>query len=473
VNQLMDMSKLEAGQMRSQLIRQDIIYFLSYLTESFQSYAVTKEINLVFYTEEEELVMNYDPEKVQHIIANLLSNAIKFTEKGGKIFLQVSKNPQLLIDPKAPLLQIKLKDNGIGISKEKLPHIFNRFYQVDDSDTRRSPGTGIGLSLTKELVEVLQGKIEVKSEFGKGTTFTLWMPNLEGEEMMSEEVSMIVPTKELASPVISPMVDEGKFEDNVASSTSGLPLLLLIEDNADVVVYIRTCLQEHYKIEVAYDGVAGIQKALELIPDIIISDVMMPKKDGFEVTQTLKQTIQTSHIPIILLTAKTTFADKIAGLERGADAYLEKPFQQKELEVRLAQLLTLRKQLQLRYSENTPPTKTTTVDLQIEDEFVKNVKAIILAHLEDTNFSVQTLCSKVFLSRQQVHRKLIALTGLSTSHFIRSIRLQAAKKLLKTTDQSITQIAFSVGFKEVSYFSKVFTLTYGQSPSEFRQMLHR
>ena len=470
VNQLLDMSKLEAGKMQAKPIRQDIVFFLSYLTESFQSYAKTKEISLVFYSEEDELVMNYDPEKMQHIIANLLSNAIKFTRKGGKIFLQVSKNPNLLVDDQAPVLQIRVKDNGIGIAAKELPHIFDRFYQVDDSDTRKSSGTGIGLALTKELVEVLEGQINVTSKIGKGTQFTLVIPSLEMEDAPSKDL----PSQAIIEPYLVEKtldIDLPKSEIVSTPTTSTpRPLLLLIEDNADVVIYIKTCLEHLYQIEVAYDGETGIEKALELVPDIIISDVMMPKKNGFEVTQTLKRTLQTSHIPIILLTAKTTFEDKIAGLERGADAYLEKPFQQKELEVRLAQLLALRKQLQLRYAHDSTPTITATpAYLAIEDEFVQNVQAIILTHLSDTSFGVQDLCKKVFLSRQQVHRKLIALTGKSTSHFIRAVRLEAAKKLLKTTDQSIAQIAFSVGFKEASYFSKLFTLTFGQSPSEFRK----
>ena len=468
---MLDMAKLEAGKMDVQLVRQDIVYLLNYLTESFQSLAAAKQIDLVFYSEENELVMNYDVEKIQHIITNLLINALKFTGVGGRVFLKVAKNTALIADKTAPLLQITVKDNGIGIPKEQLPFIFDRFFQVDSSDTRRTSGSGIGLSLTKELVTLLDGQIKVSSKVGYGTQFTLLLPDLIADEKRKMKQTVTAWNPADASIKVPLAVEDLTTTEIIAAPTPSttLPILLLIEDNADIVIYIKTCLEHLYQIEVAYDGEAGIAKALTLVPDIIISDVMMPKKNGFEVTQTLKQTLQTSHIPIILLTAKTTFEDKIAGLERGADAYLEKPFQQKELEVRLAQLLALRKKLQLRYAEKTSQLETIVPDLKIEDEFVQNVKAVIIEHLSDTNFSVQTLCKAVFLSRQQVHRKLIALTGLSTSHFIRAIRLQEAKKLLKTTDQSVTQIAFAVGFKEVAYFSKVFTLTYGQSPSEFRK----
>ena len=241
------------------------------------------------------------------------------------------------------------------------------------------------------------------------------------------------------------------------------PLALIIEDNKDIVSFLRSCLQRKYKIEVAYNGKQGIDKAFDIVPDVIISDVMMPEADGFTVCKTLKEDERTSHVPIILLTAKTTQDDKIQGLEVGADAYLSKPFDQKELEVRLQKLIELRQQLQSRYqgnfiTNNSPKNK--------EDAFIQKLQAIVQEKMEDENFSINDLCHAIGLSRMQVHRKLKALTGMPTTAFINSTRLQKAYELLSDTELNVSEVAYQVGFSNHSYFSKLFFNKFGKTPSE-------
>ena len=461
INQMLDLSKLESKSMLVEMEQGDIIFFIKYLFEAFESYAESKNIRLHFSRELESFQMDFDREKIQQIISNLLSNAIKFTPANGLITLHLGLG-------KENTFLIKVQDSGMGIAKENLPFIFDRFYQAETPSNRQAVGigTGIGLALTKELVNLLNGTIAVQSMVKEGTTFTILLP-ISKVAVLSKNTSLliektaIVPSfpKEAFSPSIL-------LEDDAPNNQYQL---LIVEDNTDVILYLKACLEEDYQLSFAQDGQAGIDKAIELVPDIIISDVMMPKKDGFELCATLKTDTRTSHIPIILLTAKATVADKIAGLEHGADAYLAKPFEPKELEVRLRKLLELRTQLQNRYINGTIPQADNNPAFQLEDEFLLKAKAIVLDNLDNTDFSVDLLCKSLFLSRQQVHRKLKALTGQSSQLFIRTIRLMEAKKLLETTNKSITEIAFDVGFREVSYFSRVFSETFGHAPSSLRK----
>jgi len=455
VNQMLDLSKLEAGNLPVNLIQEDLVVYLNYLTESFHSYAETKDIRLHFLSEMDELMMDYDPEKVQTIFTNLVGNAIKFTPAGGDVYIK-------LRETKDNYCQIEIKDTGIGISEEQLPHIFDRFYQADDSVTRQAEGTGIGLALTKELVKLLDGTIEVQSQTGEGTTFTVRLP-IHREAAIGKTSA---PTSSLVSAIGTSAAMPSLA---MSSEASELPVALLIEDNQDVLHYLAACLEGQYQLEMAANGQEGIEKALEAVPDIIISDVMMPKKDGFEVVQTLKNDERTSHIPIILLTAKADAASRIEGLERGADAYLAKPFEQKELEVRLRKLIELRQQLQTRYGALSPLSPTDNIAFAKEDKFLLKVRQLVEENIEDENYGIEELCQELRISRVQLHRKLKALTDKSTSHVIRSIRLQKAYPLLLESDLNITEIAYRVGFSSSKYFSQVFKEEFGQTPSDFRQ----
>lgn len=452
VNQILDLRKLESGNLQLQLVQGDIIQYLNYIIESFQSLAESKDIQLHFLADEAKLLMDYDPEKFMRIVSNLLSNAIKYTPGGGNVYVQISQNDDQL--------QIKVKDTGIGIPADKLPNIFDRFYQVDDSATRQGEGTGIGLALTKELVKLMAGDIQVQSVPERGSTFTVTLPIRQEAQL---EMEIVTEAQSFAPPTL----ERSDVISHLEVSDSELPSLLIVEDNPDVVEYLRVCLEGLYHLEVANDGQTGIDKALEMVPDIIISDVMMPEKDGFELCQTLKTDERTSHIPIILLTAKADDESRISGLQRGADAYLPKPFNKQELIIRLEKLLELRKLLQERYGGMDFVTKNSTTPQ--EDEFILKVRKAVEDNLDDEDFGVMQLCRAVNLSRAQLHNKIKALTGRSTSNYIRTIRLHHARELLHNPNLNISQVAYEVGFRDPKYFSKTFAEEFGKLPNEIKK----
>jgi signal transduction histidine kinase/DNA-binding response OmpR family regulator len=462
INQLLDLSKLESGSLKMNFIQADIVNYIRYLTESFYSMAREKDIHLTFYPEVKELIMDYDEEKIQHIVYNLLNNTIKFTPEKGKVILHL----QELNKDNLPYLQMKISDTGIGISKENLLHIFDRFYQVESPQYRNESGTGIGLALAKELVEMMDGTIHVESKIGQGTEFLILLPvkkDRKTQKKDPKELEALVEKKPLIS---TPPLDLDKIH-----SDTELPSVLIIEDNRDVVTYIESILQKKYQIEIARNGQKGIDKALEIIPDIIISDVMMPEKNGYEVCEVLKNDERTSHIPIILLTAKADSKDRLEGLKGGADAYLTKPFNKEELFIRLNKLIELRQLLQERFSTNKFSTQNTPSkkELSLDDIFLQTLIKLVKERLNDQDLAVVHLCRAANLSNMQVNRKLKALTGRTPSRFIRSIRLQKAKELLHTTDANISEIAYKVGFNDPHFFSRAFSEEFGFPPSVIRK----
>lgn len=454
VNQMLDLSKMQVNKIEPNLNQADVISFLRYLTESHESFAKLQNIGLQFYSEENDLVMDFDSEKLERILTNLLSNSIKFTPEYGKVLVVAKK----IKHERKEYLQIRVKDNGIGISKEQVPHIFDRFHRANPIHEQQ--GTGIGLALVKELVNIMQGQIEVKSELNKGTTFFLNFP-IHNKAPFASDV-------EDYDALVRPIPSEEKLHEPILSE-NGLPILLIIEDNTDVAYYLQCCLKDQYQIIISYDGKAGIEKAFEILPDVIISDVMMPQSDGFELCTTLKEDERTSHIPIILLTAKATSEDKLDGLGRGADAYLIKPFEKEELMARLDQLMKVRKTLQFKYSKLHINNLPESAPLSKEDSFIAKVEKIILKNIEDEDFSVNELARALHLSRSQVHRKIKTITNMSTSIYIRQIRLQKAKEILQFSELSISEVAYQTGFKSPVYFSQIFKETFEESPSDTRK----
>ncbi len=455
INQMLNLSKLESKTMPLNMEQGDIVTYLKYLFQSYESLAETQQIQMHFLQEMDVCIMDFDPEKIRMLLANLLSNAIKYNQAGGAVTLSLQQT-------KAQHLLIAIKDTGIGISKENLPYIFDRFYQTDSSASRRVEGTGIGLALTKELVELLGGTISVTSTLDKETNFSVLLPItkkaqlIKNSALLQEQIDK--EKKKLAVLPIGPL-------SPIEPSNSEQYKVLIVEDNADVATYIKSCLETAYQLYFAQNGQEGIDQALELIPDIIISDVMMPLKDGFELCQTLKKAEETSHIPIILLTAKATLEDKIAGLEYGADAYLTKPFYPKELAVRLEKLIENRQHLQAKYSQGiliaNPAPKT-------EEVFLQKIQEIILKNLDQSDWSSNDLPAALGTSRTQLHLKIKALTGISTANYINKIRLQEASKLLRTTDLTIAEVAYRVGYSTPQYFARLFSKEFGQSPRAFR-----
>lgn len=485
VNQLLDLSKLDSGVMKIDKVQGDIIHYLRYLTESFHSMAAEKNIRLDFESVEPELIMDFDEVKIQHIVYNLLSNALKFTPNNGKVTIQVD----LVRKDGRSCLQLSVSDTGIGIPEDQLSHIFNRFYQVDGSPNshrenqggaahirlRSEGGTGIGLALTKELVVLMEGDISVKSRLGAGTTFTFHIPVARDPNTPKMKKEPTLSRQDVTDLTVDP-APSASPPAPLASESPDAPILLIIEDNADVTTYIESILKSEYRIAKAANGRAGIDQAFELIPDIIITDVMMPEKNGYEVCATLKLDERTSHIPIVMLTAKATDADRIAGLETGADAYLLKPFNKEELFIRLEKLIELRRALQARYARAVEPLdsipapgKEEIKSPTLDDLFLKKIREVIQQKMGDADLGVDHLAEAAYLSRTQVYRKMKALTGESPTVFIRKMRLYQARQLLRTTDLNISEIAYELGFTDPNYFSRVFSKEFGAPPSAVRE----
>jgi DNA-binding response OmpR family regulator len=414
--------------------------------------------------------MDYDPDKILQILSNLLANAIKYTPGVGDITLQID----CLGDENNERLQIQVRDTGQGIPVETLPFIFDRFYQVDpdifQGNSQKQQGSGVGLALTSELIEVLQGTIDAYSTLGVGTTFTIHLPINRKAETKDQSVMPVLTSDEITPEMES---EPSGFQVSDLSEVSELPRLLIVEDNADVRIYLAACLQKHYRLLMAENGQEGIDWAVEEVPDLIVSDVMMPVADGFTLCDTLKNDERTSHIPIVLLTAKADFASKIEGLRKGADAYLPKPFEEEELLVRLQQLFLQRKKLQERYRGLSPiDPGPVSEEFQIEDAFVLKLRQTVLDHLVEDDFGLTQLYRAMGVSRTQLHNKVKALTGLSTSAFVKSIRLHKAKELLQTTDLNISEVGYEVGISNPAYFSRIFSETFGESPRETRNNLN-
>lgn len=455
VNQLLDLSKIENKGFQLQLRQADVVPYLRYLTNSFQSYANGHNLALQFFCQAEEIVMDYDAEQLKQVLSNLLSNAVKFTPGGGSITVNLSRRADQLV--------LSVRDTGIGISPQDQTNVFNRFYQVDGSHTRVGEGTGIGLAHARELIHLMGGRIYLESRLGEGTTFSVELP-IRQEAPLGE-----TPLEVAAQPGWIPKERAHRPVGAAPKPQDERPLVLIVEDNPDVVAYLKTCLVQAYRIDVALNGRIGVDKALEQIPDIIISDVMMPELDGFQLCDTLKNDERTSHIPIVLLTAKADVQSKLAGLGRGADAYLAKPFDREELLIRLDRFVERQRRMFAYFSDRNP-TETTypaliPEEIMVEDAFVRKLRGIVEEHYEDDNFDLTQLCELVNMSRSQLFRKLRALANISPSAFIRNHRLDAAKQRLLVGDLTVAEVGYAVGFRDPSHFSRAFREAYGHAPS--------
>ena len=461
VNQILELQKLESGNLKVNLQHNDILPFLQSIFEQFQAYASSKDLQLAFDSELDTLPMDYDPEKILRIVSNLLSNAVKYTPEKGKITFSVASGIKPGLEAGQCLI-LSIRDTGRGIPKEELPYIFDRFFQTSAHEKVTSSGTGIGLALTQELVRLLQGKIEVSSQLGEGSVFQVFLP-----------ITRRAAPGQVDDPVVVQSAVFGTQgppkKEKVASPD--LPIALIVEDNPDVSQYLEICLEDQYALEFAANGQEGIDMALEKIPDIIISDVMMPEKDGFELCEALKKDTRTSHVPIILLTAKSDVASRITGLKQGADDYLGKPFHEEELLVRMQNLLNIRNQLQERYKDlfEHPPTPSKAPAEVKEDAFILQLKEAFEERMDDPQFDLDALSKKLLLSRSQFGRKIKALTGQSPAVYLRSLRLQKARYLLLHAELSVKEIAYDVGFSSHAYFSKSYAEKYGETPTNTRE----
>lgn len=454
VDQMLDLSKLESGNLTVNKIHGNIIPFLRYIFQLHEFYAEEKNIQLTFHAESQSYELDFDPEKTIAIVSNLLSNAIKFTPNGGQVEMSVKTLDSDIC--------IEIKDTGIGIPKENLDKIFERFYQVDDKNTRKIGGAGIGLALTRELVNLLDGSIKVKSTNGE-TIFTVKLPVTSLLKSTNEEF--------LYKDKYEVHSENGETIEDFNFNIGEKQQLLIVEDNPDLISYMRSCYQLDYNIEIAKDGKEGYEVALNIIPDIIISDVMMPEMDGLELCRKLKDDYRTSHIPIILLTAKSDLLSRIEGLEQGADAYIVKPFSQQELLVRMRKLLELRKKIYSRYSNGNGLEYSNNPLIQKEDQFFKKLNESIDKNLNNENFNIQVLCDEMAMSKSQLYRKFKMLLNMSAAKYIRKLRLKKAGYLLQKTSMNVTEVSEEVGIKTLSTFSELFKTEFGQSPTEYIKKL--
>lgn len=486
VNQILDLAKLEDKSLKINYIQGDVAAYVRYVAESLHSLANAQNVQIRVETSATAVWMDYDPERLGQVLQNLLSNAIKFTPSGGRIELRAAVEPSAGGDTRAKRLRLTVADTGEGIPAEDFPYIFDRFFQADNQNPHKRGGTGIGLSLTKELVHLMGGDISVESTLGKGTIFTVFLPitnhaPLEKNDPALQGIFSNTATSEV--PHLGGSVEKAHAILPSDIDPVALPRLLIVEDNADVVEYLRACLGQYYRLEYAFNGRAGIETAFETTPDIVLSDVMMPEKDGFELTDTLKNDPRTSHIPIVLLTAKADVESRIAGLRRGADHYLAKPFHPEELLVMLAKLLDNRQRMRARYSqvalegaplaqhqEEIPAANTTAPQgTEIEDEFLRKIREAIEKRMEEPGLAAEDIARVVGMSRSVLYAKLSALTGLSFNIYLRSLRLRRAKHLLKTSNLNISEVAYQVGFNDPRYFIRVFSEEFGLPPGEWRQ----
>ncbi len=456
VNQMLELARLESGSLKKEIAEGDLVSFLKIVVVSFSSFAFQKHISLLHQIPDQVIRTRFDHDKLEKIISNLIVNAIKFTPENGSVTIHA------ILQGGATEIQhltLHVTDTGKGVPPDQLDKIFERFYQVSE-DGNQHAGTGIGLALSKELTEFLGGTLTVESKVGEGTRFTLTLP---------VEVLEISEAVQVEHSIIEEVVLDGfdVMSNGVHNQSLEKPLLLIVEDHVDLRKFIISCLGNDYRFIEAGDGKEGLQKAIEEVPALVLSDVMMPQMDGIEMCHKLKHDLRTSHIPLILLTAKATDESKLSGLETGADDYLIKPFNKIELLLKIRNQITAHAKMQEKIRLEFLSRSTPIEAVSNEEKFLAEVRKIIEARLTDEQLGVETIAKDIGLSRTQLYRKITALTGISMSEFVRKLRLQKASELLQQHWGPVSQVAYEVGFNNLSYFSKCFKEQFGVLPSEY------
>lgn len=458
VNQLLDVAKLRQGSDMPVWKNGDIVAYLQMTAETFRLYAEEKCVKLVFYSDISAVEMDFVPTYIDKIISNLLSNAIKHTEPGDKIDFAVIKGAR------ADSITIRVADTGEGIPKDDLERIFEFFYQSPKATN--NSGTGIGLAFTQMMVEKMRGKMSVESQLGKGSVFTVTLP------IKNRLISHILPLKaDLVQE--APAKRNEVLEEDVFPSRmfSGRLLILVVEDNKDIVLYLQSLLQDSYNVVTARNGQEGLEIAEKTIPDLVITDVMMPLKNGFELACDMKQNVLLNHIPVIMLTAKSSDEDYLEGLRCGIEAYIRKPFQPEELLVRIENIFENRRILKDKYMIAIASSDSDTrAESDANLKFLQTITDLIHSEITNPQLNSTLLASKMAMSISQLNRKLNGITGYSTISYVLQVKLNKAKKMLANVDVSVNEVSDACGFYNASYFSRVFKKKVGVSPSHFQKM---
>ncbi len=451
INELLDFSALDADGLKLKLTHCDLLELSRDIIALFTPAAEQKNITLTFESAQQPLIAAVDVKQFGKVIVNVLANALKFTPPQGKITVKLGKSNKENNDSAV----LEISDNGCGIDKVDLEHIFDRFYQSENASTT---GTGIGLALCKELMELHGGDIQASSEQGHGSRFTLTLP-IKTMQIDSAEtkpkVNVTIPNTSLV------------HEKEQLQADNDAPRVLIVEDHEDMRDFLCSTLAPVYATDEAEDGKIGLAKAIEIMPDLVLCDIMMPGMDGFELCRALKSDERTCHIPVILLTARAAFVDKITGLETGADDYIIKPFQIDEVKLRIKNLLEQRRRLREKFSRTVHLEPGNITVTSLDEQFLHRVINYVLSHLGDEAFSIKQMAHDIGLSRMHLHRKLKALTNENTSNFVRIIRLKRAAQLLAKQNSTVTEIAYQVGFQNPSFFSACFRNHFGMPPSKY------
>ena len=470
INQLMDFRKAETNQLKVITSKGNLVDFCEEVVLSFNVLANEKHLNLSFESSESELIVYFDWDKMDKILNNLISNSIKYTPDSGNIKVSlsfinngISKRSNVL-DVRSEI-EIIVEDTGVGIPKNQISKVFKRFYQVEDSNKSNSFGSGVGLALTKKLIDLLQGHIKVKSNHNEGSQFTVRFPVITSKNDLMREAE--ISSEEVIFSESGLVINENIHKE-IGDSIKTLPSLLIVEDNPDMQTFLKSSLEGSYKILQAYDGIQGLKIALKNIPNIIISDVMMPNMDGIQFCNEIKQNEITNHIPFILLSARASIDHKIEGLKVGADVYIPKPFDMRLLKIKTQKLLEEREFLIEKFAS-----KRITLDSQkiginhTEKAFLEKAEKVIENNLTNSEFVVEDLGRALSFSRMQLYRKFKSVRGLSANEFIREYRIKKAALLLRETDLNVSEILYTIGFTNRSYFSKCFKKTFDMSPKEY------
>ncbi len=464
INQILDVSRLEAGRLHLHARPYDLPAFLRELVRAFTPLAERKRLALTFETGAESLLLYFDADQMEKVFGNLLSNALKFTPEGGAVRVTVSEDAGHAV--------VRVADTGPGIAPDDRAHVFDRFYQTGESDSKLQPGTGIGLALVKELVELHGGTIALESALGRGATFVVRLPKGK-DHLAPDQVAEQEPHAEtneadedrLARYADLPEPAGGEAPDAGAD----VPLVLVVDDNAELRAFVRRHLEPAYRVAEAEDGATALALARQCVPDLIVSDVMMPGMDGDALCRAVKADPEIDFVPVILLTARASMEGKLQGLEEGADDYLTKPFEMRELVMRVRNLIEQRRRLRARWAGDGAALRLTAPEVTPSDEaFLRAVLEAIEEGMADETFSVARLAEAVGQSRVNLHRRLKQLSGKTPSEWIMGLRLERAAALLSGGAGSVSEVAYGVGFKSVSYFCKCFRERYDVTPARYR-----